>query len=221
MLSPSRGESISRPSSSSGKGRPVGTSAGKERIANALKWRDTPGSTEHQDETTVQSNGLQVNTSVNNANISSRVGPLTSVEASPSRNPNAQPTANSHASVNLNGTVTESTTLMSTMRDLFMAIASHTDRTGVVAPEAFVAQLRKENELFRSTMHQDAHEFLNYLLNAIAEDVERSTTIVKSKDNAHGKTWVHDLFEGVLTSETKCLTCETVHRLTRFHLKRR
>lgn len=27
-------------------------------------------------------------------------------------------------------------------------------------------------ELFRSSMHQDAHEFLNYLLNSIAEDVE-------------------------------------------------
>lgn len=28
-------------------------------------------------------------------------------------------------------------------------------------------------ELFRSSMHQDAHEFLNYLLNTIAEDVEK------------------------------------------------
>lgn len=28
-------------------------------------------------------------------------------------------------------------------------------------------------ELFRSSMHQDAHEFLNYTLNTIAEDVQK------------------------------------------------
>ena len=183
-----QGDTSPRPSSS-------GRSAGKERLANALKWNPS-------EETTVQSNGLQVNTPAQNASLSSKIGPLTSVEASPSRNPTAAPTANAH-SIHLNGS-TENTTLMSTMRELFIAIASHTDRTGVVAPEAFITQLRKENELFRSTMHQDAHEFLNYLLNAIAEEVERATT-TKS-----GKTWVHELFEGVLTSETKCLTCETV-----------
>lgn len=27
---------------------------------------------------------------------------------------------------------------------------------------------------------------------------------------AHAKTWVHSLFEGILTNETRCLTCETV-----------
>ncbi len=32
--------------------------------------------------------------------------------------------------------------------------------------------VRRENELFRSTMHQDAHEFLGWLLNKVAEDAE-------------------------------------------------
>lgn len=27
------------------------------------------------------------------------------------------------------------------------------------------------------------------------------------------KTWVHRLFEGVLTNETRCLTCETVRKI--------
>lgn len=27
---------------------------------------------------------------------------------------------------------------------------------------------------------------------------------------AHARTWVHQLFEGILTNETRCLTCETV-----------
>lgn len=146
-------------------------------------------------------------------------------------------------------------------------------------------------ELFRSTMHQDAHEFLNYILNAIAENVmeqqrklekqlreqqeQQYDTSVKSKSttqnsieengtsgnemlskikvkscernyfniyiymytyivyivadesslkgsettsstNTTNATWVHQLFEGTLTNETKCLTCETVNFFYRF-----
>lgn len=129
-------------------------------------------------------------------------------------------------------------------------------------------------------MHQDAHEFLIYVLNTIAENVldfekerhkrqqQQSTSSSISQTSAtssvgsdeqerainnwawtfrradaaddassssgsvhpqnglrHGScesvpssmqpqapatTWVHRLFEGVLTNETKCLTCETV-----------
>lgn len=29
-------------------------------------------------------------------------------------------------------------------------------------------------------------------------------------NGTRGKTWVHDLFEGVLTNETRCICCETV-----------
>ena len=63
--------------------------------------------------------------------------------------------------------------MLTTLRDLFLAMAKHQDRTGVLAPEAFITQLRRENELFRTTMHQDAHEFLNYLLNAVAEEADQ------------------------------------------------
>jgi ubiquitin C-terminal hydrolase len=95
-------------------------------------------------------------------------------------------------------------------------------------------------------MHQDAHEFLNYLLNTIAEDVEKyQNRELGGSDRSHGSihsstsdtntgksngteriesnlikpfllsdssrsTWVHQLFEGVFSNETKCLTCETV-----------
>lgn len=51
---------------------------------------------------------------------------------------------------------------------------------GVVAPRAFVDKLKKENELFRSTMHQDAHEFLIYLINKIAEDLEEEARNARS-----------------------------------------
>lgn len=43
---------------------------------------------------------------------------------------------------------------------------------GVCHPEELVRTVRRENELFRSMMHQDAHEFLGWTLNKVAEDVE-------------------------------------------------
>jgi ubiquitin carboxyl-terminal hydrolase 12/46 len=73
---------------------------------------------------------------------------------------------------------------------------------------------------------QDAHEFLNYLLNEAAELLEKRMKKEKgdkggrSEGEASGsdepskeykaKTWVHSIFEGVLTNETRCLCCETV-----------
>ncbi|KAH8914048.1 cysteine proteinase, partial [Atractiella rhizophila] len=98
----------------------------------------------------------------------------------------------------MEGELSEDSTILTTLRELFVEISQYPKATGAVAPKDFIACLRKENELFRSTMHQDAHEFLNYLLNTVAEEVEKH------------ETWVHSLFEGVLTNETRCLTCETV-----------
>jgi ubiquitin carboxyl-terminal hydrolase 9/13 len=63
-------------------------------------------------------------------------------------------------------------TLLSALRSLFLFISKHPEDKGVVAPRAFIDKLKEVNELFRSTMHQDAHEFLNYLLNKVAEDIE-------------------------------------------------
>ncbi|KAI8147881.1 hypothetical protein BJV82DRAFT_593755 [Fennellomyces sp. T-0311] len=125
-------------------------------------------------------------------------------------------------------------TLFAALKDLFWKIATHRKKTGVVAPINFINKVKRENELFRSSMHQDAHEFLNYLLNSIAEDVQKyqkkmsdkslvNGTIAENVDNEDGKssdsessasnakaTWVHQLFEGIFSNETKCLTCETV-----------
>ncbi|CAG8522843.1 12189_t:CDS:10 [Funneliformis mosseae] len=123
-------------------------------------------------------------------------------------------------------------TLFGALKDLFWKISSQKKRTGVMAPNGFISKLKKENELFRSTMHQDAHEFLNYILNAVAENSKSSVngaSINESEESgisADGSssgssentsntfssktTWVHQLFEGTLTNETKCLTCETI-----------
>jgi len=107
--------------------------------------------------------------------------------------------------------------LLSCLCDLFYMIATQKKKVGKIAPKKFIAKLRKENESFDNFMQQDAHEFLNYLLNTIAETVEggsKEAGGTKPKDETDSKkpetTWVHELFQGQLTNETKCLNCETV-----------
>ncbi|OAG39416.1 hypothetical protein AYO21_06432 [Fonsecaea monophora] len=62
--------------------------------------------------------------------------------------------------------------LFTSMKDIFEAIVLHQSRMGVVSGHRFLEVLRKENEMFRSAMHQDAHEFLNLLLNTVVENIE-------------------------------------------------
>merc|ERR1711959_630487 len=72
----------------------------------------------------------------------------------------------------------------------------------------------KDNELFRSYMHQDAQEFFNYLLNEMCDILEREKraalpkTAVIPPDQL--RTWIHDTFQGKLVNETRCLYCENV-----------
>ena len=63
-------------------------------------------------------------------------------------------------------------TLFSALRSLFLHIALNPSDKGTVSPTSFINKVKKENELYRSTMHQDAHEFLGFLLNKIVEDLE-------------------------------------------------
>ena len=126
--------------------------------------------------------------------------------------------------------------LFTALKDIFDAIIGNPSRMGVVSPHKFLEILRRENEMFRSAMHQDAHEFLNLLLNQVVDNVESfskqhpaiegaeanggapekglSTAMTSaiaganSQSNGMDTHWVHDLFEGLLTSETRCLTCE-------------
>ncbi|CAJ0942853.1 unnamed protein product, partial [Mesorhabditis belari] len=59
--------------------------------------------------------------------------------------------------------------LLTCLADLFHNIATQKRRVGTIAPKRFITKLKKENELFDNYMQQDAHEFLNYLLNTISE----------------------------------------------------
>ncbi|KAK3832387.1 MAG: hypothetical protein J3R72DRAFT_478214 [Linnemannia gamsii] len=58
------------------------------------------------------------------------------------------------------------------LQDLFQRIQNHSRKTQFFTPTAFVAKVKKENELFRSSMHQDAHEFLMFIISTISEDIE-------------------------------------------------
>ncbi|KAH9316845.1 hypothetical protein KI387_018614, partial [Taxus chinensis] len=122
--------------------------------------------------------------------------------------------------------------LLTCLADLFMQINSQKKKTGVIAPKRFVQRVKKENELFRSYMHQDAHEFLNFLLNDLAETLEKETSATKKlsgnllqpEKKTNGSvnglvngtpqpsalTWVHNIFQGTFANETRCLRCETI-----------
>ena len=65
-----------------------------------------------------------------------------------------------------------SESLFTSLKDIFEGIIAHQSRTGVVSPSKFLEILKRDNEMFRTAMHQDAHEFLNILLNQVVESVE-------------------------------------------------
>lgn len=124
-----------------------------------------------------------------------------------------------------------SESLFTSLKDIFESLVGSQSRIGVIRPQQFLEVLRREHEMFRTAMHQDAHEFLNLLLNEVVSNVEAEATKQNFAEKALPPTesadslgmttssgskspnttrWVHELFEGILTSETKCLTCEKV-----------
>lgn len=104
--------------------------------------------------------------------------------------------------------------LFTTLKDVFEAMVENRSRTGIVSPAKLIEVLKRQNEMFRSSMHQDAHEFFNFLLNEVVDNIEQHELKLQSQNssNVPNTRWVHELFEGLLTSETKCLTCENVSR---------
>lgn len=102
--------------------------------------------------------------------------PLTPLRRKPERMPSISRPSSEAASGNSSQVVypipPSPPTLYSALRSLFLHISSNPGDKGTVAPRAFIDKLKELNENFRSTMHQDAHEFLNFLLNRIVEEIE-------------------------------------------------
>ncbi|OBT67611.1 hypothetical protein VE03_03725 [Pseudogymnoascus sp. 23342-1-I1] len=123
------------------------------------------------------------------------------------------------------------------LKDIFTTLIQSQTRMGILSPQRFLEIFKRDNEMFRTTMHQDAHEFYGILLNAVITNVEENARRLRELEppkneealgdgmmsafanaasamglssgaQSPGTGWVHDIFEGVLTSETRCLTCE-------------
>ena len=132
-----------------------------------------------------------------------------------------------------------SDSLYSSVKDIFEAVVTNQGRHGIISPSKLVEVLRRDNEMFRGQVHQDAHEFFNLLLNTMLDTIDdfEKKRIAAQKDADEGveqqarsttepgtvsfpsflpiaqpspTKWLRDLFEGTLTSETRCLTCENV-----------
>lgn len=134
--------------------------------------------------------------------------------------------------------------LYSSVKDLFEAVVTNQSRHGIISPGKLVEVLRRDNEMFRGQLHQDAHEFFNLLLNTMLDNIDdNEKKLLKAREAAKAETekdetsvkvepvsetgavsfpsllpqtpaaptkWLRDMFEGTLTSETRCLTCENV-----------
>lgn len=138
-----------------------------------------------------------------------------------------------------------SDSLYSSVKDIFEAVVHNQSRHGIISPSKLVEVLRRDNEMFRGQLHQDAHEFFNLLLNTMLDSIddfekkrlqaqEDAKKTEDEQENPETETepiqdtgtvsfpsllpvappsptkWLRDMFEGTLTSETRCLTCENV-----------
>eukprot|EP01028_Stygiella_incarcerata_P008761 TRINITY_DN39258_c0_g1_i1.p1 TRINITY_DN39258_c0_g1~~TRINITY_DN39258_c0_g1_i1.p1 ORF type:complete len:392 (-),score=75.83 TRINITY_DN39258_c0_g1_i1:33-1208(-) len=135
----------------------------------------------------------------------------------------------------------EPESLLAQLGYLYYQIRTSKKRTGYVAPRKFITKLRSESDLFASAVHQDAQEFLYFLLTNIEETLHMEIEgILKDQDmpskekvrqlkfrSAESnfrrnpstmlkipaekwRTWVREIFEGMLANEVRCLSCERV-----------
>jgi hypothetical protein len=85
--------------------------------------------------------------------------------------------------------------LLNSLAELFYLIVTMKKKQGIVQPKKFIARLRKDNDAFDNLFQQDAHEFLNYLLNTCAdilkaemqEITETNGLFNRNKPHPHGQ----------------------------------
>ncbi|CAH6720027.1 putative probable ubiquitin carboxyl-terminal hydrolase 9 [[Candida] jaroonii] len=112
------------------------------------------------------------------------------------------PIINLDHSLQLPSEQNDDSALLYALKDLFECMVENRSNIGVVSPNYFINKLKEKNYLFRqNNMHHDAHEFCNYLINEIIESLNKED---------FGNNWCNRLFQGVITNETKCLSCETI-----------
>lgn len=121
------------------------------------------------------------------------------------------PIINLDTSLQLPSEQSDDSALLYALRDIFESMTENQSTIGVVSPLYFIQKLKEKNYLFRqNNMHHDAHEFFNYLINEIIEGL--------NKELGMENNWCNQLFQGMITNETKCLSCETVTAKHEFFL---
>ncbi len=58
------------------------------------------------------------------------------------------------------------------LQDLFESMASHKKSKGSINTKKLMSKIKKLNQLFDNDDHHDSHEFLMWLLNHIAEELQ-------------------------------------------------
>lgn len=109
--------------------------------------------------------------------------------------------------------------LLEALANLFEEIERQPKQAGVLAPSKFIQTVKRLDERFRSYMHQDAQEFLNYTLDTLLETVtgiekklhpssSESSSEQSSQSSAVGSTFIHHTFCGKTVTHTRCMNCE-------------
>uniref|UniRef100_A0A8C7DVT5 ubiquitinyl hydrolase 1 n=1 Tax=Oncorhynchus kisutch TaxID=8019 RepID=A0A8C7DVT5_ONCKI len=91
--------------------------------------------------------------------------------------------------------------LLTCLADLFHSIANQKRKVGVIPPKKFITRLRKEN----GERARDEVDTLPFLPSNGSLDSQNHNS-----NTPPPSTWVHEIFQGTLTNETRCLTCETI-----------
>lgn len=121
------------------------------------------------------------------------------------------PIINLDTSLQLPSEQSEDSALLYALKDMFESMIENKSIFGVVSPVHFITKLKEKNFLFRqNNMHHDAHEFFNYLINEIIECLNKEIGV----DN----NWCNKIFQGLITNETRCLSCEAITSKHEFFL---
>ncbi|KAI5951851.1 creB [Candida jiufengensis] len=174
--------------------------------SSSMLLNDQPLQTIQEGSINTKSSAIIVGIPKPETNLVTPINPFNNNPSSDQRKRSALingPIINLDTALQLPSEQTEDTCLLYALKDLFESMVENKSTIGVVSPNHFITILKEKNYLFRqNNMHHDAHEFFNYLTNEIIESL--------NKELGEGQNWCNDIFQGLITNETKCLSCETI-----------
>ncbi len=101
-------------------------------------------------------------------------------------------------------------TSLDLLGELFYRMQNNPERTGTTGADDLIGHVKRKNALFDDYRQQDAQEFFSYLVNDLAETVQREqkkavlerkvdpfrAVVCRHFEETLGKTFVHSTFEG-------------------------